>query len=64
MEEYDKALEYYERALEKVKLHYGENVSYGVLCENCAAVCERMGNIQEQKRYLDKAREVMEKNRR
>jgi tetratricopeptide (TPR) repeat protein len=64
MEEYDKALEYYERALEKVKLHYGENVSYGVLCENCAAVCERMGNVQEQKRYLDKAREVMEKNRR
>ena len=64
MEEDNKALEYYERALEKVKLHYGENVSYGVLCENCAAVCERMGNIQEQKRYLDKAREVMEKNRR
>lgn len=64
MEEYDKALEYYERALEKVKLHYGENVSYGVLCENCAAVCERMGDVPGQTRYLDKAREVMEKNSR
>lgn len=62
MEEYDKALSYYERALEKVKLHYGENVSYGVLCENCAAVCERMGDVSGQTRYLDKAREVMEKN--
>lgn len=64
MKEYDKALEYYERALEKVKLHYGENVSYGVLCENCAAVCERMGDVQGQKKYVDKAREVMEKNSR
>lgn len=64
MEEYDKALAYYERALEKVKLHYGENVSYGVLCENCAAVCERLGDTQGQKKYVDKAREVMEKNSR
>lgn len=64
MEEYEEALSYYERALEKVKLHYGENVSYGVLCENCAAVCERMGDVQGQKKYVDKAREVMEKNSR
>lgn len=61
MEDYGKALEYYERALEKVKLHYGENVSYGVLCENCAAVCERMGDTVLQKQYIDKAREVMER---
>ena len=61
MEEYEKALEYYERALEKVKFHYGENVSYGVLCENCAAVCEKMGDTQGQNRYVAKAREVMEK---
>lgn len=61
MEEYDRALEYYEKALEQVKLHYGENLSYGVLCENCAAVCERMKDSDGQKRYLDKAKEVMEK---
>lgn len=61
MEDYGKALEYYERALEKVKLHYGENISYGVLCENCAAVCERMGDTVLQKQYIDKAREVMER---
>lgn len=61
MEDYEKALEYYEKALDKVKLHYGENVSYGVLCENCAAVCERMGDTERQKRYVEKAREVMGK---
>lgn len=61
MEEYEKALAYYEKALDKVKLHYGENVSYGVLCENCAAVCERMKDVAGQKKYADKAREVMEK---
>lgn len=61
MEEYEKALAYYEKALDKVKLHYGENVSYGVLCENCAAVCERMKDAAGQKKYADKAREVMEK---
>lgn len=60
-EEYEKALAYYEKALAKVKLHYGENISYGVLCENCAAVCERMGDEAAQKRYLDKAKEVMER---
>lgn len=61
MGDYTKALEYYKRALEKVKLHYGENMSYGVLCENCAAVCERMGDTVLQKQYIDKAREVMER---
>lgn len=61
MEDYEKALEYYEKALDKIKLHYGENVSYGVLCENCAAVCERMGDTERQKRYVEKAREVMGK---
>lgn len=61
MEEYVKALDYYEHALEEVKCHYGETVSYGVLCENCAAVCEKLGDTREQKQYADKAREVMEK---
>ena len=57
--EYEKALSYYERALELVKQHYGENLSYGILCENCAAVCGSMGDEAAQKRYADKAREVI-----
>lgn len=56
---YEQALTYYERALEDVKRHYGENLSYGILCENCAAVCESLGNEAEKKRYADKAGEVI-----
>ena len=44
MQDYEKALKYYEKALTEVKKHFGENMSYAVLCENCAAVCERLGN--------------------
>lgn len=57
--EYGKALSYYERALEDVKRHYGENMSYGILCENCAAVCGAMGDGAGQKRYADRAREII-----
>lgn len=57
--EYEKSLSYYERALEDVKRHYGENMSYGILCENCAAVCGGMGDGERQKFYQEKAREVM-----
>lgn len=57
--EYEKSLSYYERALEDVKRHYGENMSYGILCENCAAVCSSMGDGEKQKSYQEKAREVM-----
>lgn len=57
--EYEKSLSYYERALEDVKRHYGENMSYGILCENCAAVCGSMGDGERQKFYQEKAREVM-----
>lgn len=57
--EYEKALSYYERALEDVKKHYGENMSYGILCENCAAVCGSMGDAERQKSYEEKAQEVI-----
>lgn len=59
--EYEKSLSYYERALEDVKRHYGENMSYGILCENCAAVYGAMGDAEKQESYLKKAREVMGK---
>ena len=57
--EYEKSLSFYERALEDVKCHYGENMSYGILCENCAAGYGAMGNEEKQKEYADKSREVL-----
>lgn len=57
--DYEKSLSYYERALEDVKRHYGENMSYGILCENCAAVCGAMNDEEKQKSYTDKAQEVI-----
>lgn len=58
MQEFDKALEYYEKALDEVKSHFGENMSYVILCENCAAVCERLGDKEKQAHYVAKAKEV------
>lgn len=61
MQDYDKALSYYEKALEKVKKHYGENAGYAVLCENCAAVCGKLGDDKKQKQYQDKAAQIYRK---
>lgn len=58
MQDYDKALEYYEKALGEVKMHFGENMSYAILCENCAAVCEKLGDKDKQMFYLNKSKEV------
>lgn len=61
MQDYEKALKYYEKALTEVQKHFGENMSYAVLCENCAAVCERLGNREKQGYYIKKAKEVQAK---
>ena len=61
MKDYDKALEYYEKALQEVKIHFGENMSYAILCENCAAVCEKMGDTDKQADYMKRAKEVRER---
>lgn len=61
MRDYEKALKYYEKALTEVQKHFGENMSYAVLCENCAAVCERLGNREKQGYYIEKAKEVQAK---
>ena len=58
MQDYEKALEYYDTALAEVKLHFGENMSYAILCENCAAVCGKMGDSDKQEDYLKRANEV------
>lgn len=60
MQDYEKALAYYEKALAEVRQHFGENMSYAVLCENCAAVCEKLGDTDKQQHYLAKASAVKE----
>lgn len=61
IKEYDKALASYEKALYEVEKHFGKNMSYAVLCENCAAVCEVLGLKEKQQAYLSGAAEVKEK---
>lgn len=58
MQDYEKALTYYEKALDEVKVHFGENMSYAVLCDNCAAVCEKLEDEEKQQFYLRRAAEV------
>lgn len=60
MQDYEKALKYYEQALKEVKSHFGENMSYAVLCENCAAVCEKLEDDEKRKQYLAQAKHVQE----
>lgn len=56
MGDYAKSLEFYEKALAEVRSHYGENMSYAILCENCAAVCEKLSDSDRQASYLDRAK--------
>ena len=60
MQDYDKALEYYDKALEEVKIHFGENMSYAILCDNCAAVCGKLGDTEKQESYQNRAKKVRE----
>ena len=39
---------------------FGENMSYVILCENCAAVCEKLGNQEKQAFYVQRAKEAKE----
>lgn len=61
MQDYEKALIYYEKALEEVKKHFGENMSYAVLCENCVAVCEKLEDEKRRQFYLGRAAEVRQR---
>lgn len=61
MQDYNKALEYYDKALAEVKLHFGENMSYAILCDNCAAVCGKLGDTNKQADYQKRAIEVRER---
>lgn len=61
MGDYKNALGAYETALEEVKKHFGENQSYSILCENCAAVCQCLKDERKAGGYRKKAQEIYEK---
>lgn len=61
MQDYDRALTYYEKALDEVKKHFGENMSYAVLCENCAAVCGKLEDEERRQFYLERAAEARQR---
>ena len=63
MHEYGKALEAYEKALQEVEKHFGKNISYAVLCENCAPVCQCLGDKEKQQAYLQSAAQIREAGR-
>ncbi len=58
MGDYGNALASYEKALAEVKKHFGENQSYAVLCENCAAVCDCLKEEGKAQAYRARAQEI------
>lgn len=58
MKDYGKSLTAYEKALEEVEKHFGRNLSYAVLCENCAAVCEALQKEEKRQTYLRTAADI------
>ena len=58
MQDYEKALEYYEKALREVKVHFGENMSYAVLCDNTARCYKQLGDAGLAETFADKAKAI------
>ncbi len=59
--DYTRALDYYEKTLAEIKKHYGLNLSYAIVCENCSVVCREAGLLQQEEDYLKQAAEIREK---
>lgn len=49
----EKALDFYEQSLTELEKHFGRNLSYALLCGNCAAVCQRLGWKDRAEQYLE-----------
>lgn len=60
-QEYTQALTAYEKALQEMKTHFGENSGSAILCENCATLCNIMGKESEKQQYLKMASEIKAK---
>lgn len=63
MGDYKNSLASYEKALDEVKKHFGENESYAVLCENCAAVCDCLQDVGAAEEYRERAQRIYEQIR-
>ncbi len=61
MGDYANSLASYEKALIEVEKHFGKNQSYGVLCENCAAVCSSLKEEEKAEAYRKQAQEIYRK---
>lgn len=46
-----RALEYYELSLTEVEKHFGKNMSYALLCGNCASICQKLGEHEKAAHY-------------
>lgn len=55
----EKALAYYDSSLSELKKHFGENASYALLCDNCAAICSQLGDTKRQKDYQEASARVL-----
>ena len=58
--DYERALTFYDKACAEVAKHFGENASYAILSENCAAVCEKLGDEARRQEYVSRAKRVRE----
>lgn len=47
----EKALAYYEMSLDEVEKHFGKNMSYALLCGNCASICQKLGEHEKAAHY-------------
>ncbi len=59
--DYHKALHSYQKTLDEIKRHYGMNLSYAIVCENCAVVCKEAGFGEKAEEYLKTASEIRKK---
>lgn len=57
----EKALSFYEQSLEEVEKHFGRNLSYALLCGNCAAICHKLGDAKKALSYEKTEKELREK---
>lgn len=58
--EYAAALEDFSAALELTEKVYGRSAEYASGCENCAGVCEKLGDIRRAEDYRQRARSARE----
>lgn len=58
---YEQALDDFTEALDKTKLVYGKNVEYAYGCDNCAAVCRKLGREPEAAAWAERGRQVRAK---